>query len=92
MIKFLDKKTILAFQQDKVKIFGAIQAVRDEDLLESSILRRKQENGIGRHLYLSLCNWLSPTTDKKSLYVVMIDLANGKREKKELVGFLEGNT
>ena len=30
--------------------------------------------------------------DKKSLYAVMIDLANGKLEKEELAKFLEGNT
>ncbi|MEX0597106.1 MAG: type II toxin-antitoxin system death-on-curing family toxin [Candidatus Paceibacterota bacterium] len=30
--------------------------------------------------------------DKKSLYAVMIDLANGLLEKEELADFLEGNT
>ncbi|MDZ7657985.1 type II toxin-antitoxin system death-on-curing family toxin [Fodinibius sp.] len=30
--------------------------------------------------------------DKKSLYAVMIDLANGRLEKEELAKFLEGNT
>lgn len=37
MIKFLDKKTILAFHRDQVKIYGGKDGVRDEGLLESAL-------------------------------------------------------
>ncbi len=124
MIKFLDKKTILAFHQDQVKIYGGKDGVRDEGLLESALAQPQASFGgdyvhstvfemaaaYGFHIcknhpffdgnkrtalvaiYTFLyVNGYRLQADKKSLYAVMIDLANGKLEKEELASFLEEN-
>ncbi|MDR8393665.1 type II toxin-antitoxin system death-on-curing family toxin [Aliifodinibius sp. S!AR15-10] len=53
MIKFLDKKTILAFHQDQVKIYGGKQGVRDEALLESA-LAQPQASFEGEYVHSSI--------------------------------------
>lgn len=122
MIKFLDKKTILAFHRDQVKIYGGKDGVRDEGLLESALAQPQASFG-GEYVHSSvfemaaahgfhICknhpffdgnrrtalvaiytflyvNGYRLQADKKSLYAVMIDLANGNLDKKELDEFLE---
>src|SRR5690625_5689016 len=41
MIKFLDKKTTLAFHRDLVETYGGSEGVRDEGLLESALAQPK---------------------------------------------------
>lgn len=125
MIKFLDKKTILAFHRDQVKIYGGKDGIRDEGLLESALAQPQASFG-GEYVHSTvfemaaaygfhICknhpffdgnkrtalvaiytflyvNGYRLQADKKSLYAVMIDLANGKLEKEELAAFLENNT
>lgn len=125
MIKFLDKKTILAFHRDQVKIYGGKDGVRDEGLLESALAQPQASFG-GEYVHSTvfemataygfhICknhpffdgnkrtalvaiytflyvNGYRLQADKKSLYAVMIDLANGKLEKVELADFLEKNS
>jgi len=125
MIKFLDKKTILAFHQDQVKIYGGKQGIRDEGLLESALAQPQASFG-GEYVHSNIfemaaaygfhicknhpffdgnkrtalvaiytffyVNGYRLQADKKSLYAVMIDLANGELEKEELTKFLEENT
>lgn len=125
MIKFLDKKTILAFHRDQVKTYDGKQGVRDEGLLESALAQPQASFGgeyvhdnifemaaaygfhicknhpfvdgnkrtalVAKYTFLYV-NGYRLQADKKSLYAVMIDLANGKLEKEELVKFLKENT
>lgn len=125
MIKFLDKKTILAFHRDQVKIYGGKDGIRDEGLLESALAQPQASFG-GEYVHSTvfemaaaygfhICknhpffdgnkrtalvaiytflyvNGYRLQADKKSLYAVMIDLANGKLEKEELAAFLENKT
>lgn len=125
MIKFLDKKTILAFHKDQIETYGGKQGLRDEGLLESalaqpqasfggnyvhdSIFKMAAANGfhiaknhpffdgnkrtalVAMYTFLYV-NGYQLEANKKSLYAVMIDLANGKIKKDELADFLEGNT
>ncbi len=125
MIKFLNKKTVLAFHKDLIEIYGGKQGVRDEGLLESA-LAQAQASFEGEYVHdkifemaaaygFHICknhpfldgnkrtalvamytflyvNGYRLQADKKSLYAMMIDLANGKIEKEELAKFLEENT
>lgn len=125
MIKFLDKKTILAFHRDQVKIYGGKDGIRDEGLLESALAQPQASFG-GEYVHSTvfemaaaygfhICknhpffdgnkrtalvaiytflyvNGYRLQADKKSLYAIMIDLANGKLEKEELAAFLENKT
>lgn len=125
MIKFLNKKTILAFHQDQVKLYGGKDGVRDEGLLESALAQPQASFG-GEYVHSTvfemaaaygfhICknhpffdgnkrtalvaiytflyvNGYRLKADKKSLYAVMIDLANGELEKEELADFLEENS
>ncbi|MDZ7720196.1 MAG: type II toxin-antitoxin system death-on-curing family toxin [Balneolaceae bacterium] len=53
MIKFLDKKIILAFHQDQVKIYGGKDGVRDEGLLESAFAQPQDSFG-GENVHSSI--------------------------------------
>ncbi|MBO6622019.1 MAG: type II toxin-antitoxin system death-on-curing family toxin [Balneola sp.] len=37
MIKFLDKKTILEFHENQIKLYGGASGIRSEELLESAL-------------------------------------------------------
>lgn len=122
MIKFLDKKTILAFHQDQVEVYGGSPGIRDEGLLESALSQPQASFGgeyIHENIYemaaaygFHICqnhpfydgnkrtaltamytflyvNGYRLQADKKSLFAIIIDLANGKVEKKELAAYLE---
>ncbi|MDZ7771726.1 MAG: type II toxin-antitoxin system death-on-curing family toxin [Balneolaceae bacterium] len=122
MIKFLDKKTILAFHQDQIVSYGGSQGIRDERLLESALSQPQASFG-GEYVHEDLfemaaaygfhicqnhpfydgnkrtaliamytflfVNGYRMAADKKGLFAIMIDLANGKVEKKELAEFLK---
>lgn len=122
MIKFLDKKAILAFHQDQIETYGGSSGTRDEGLLDSALAQAKasfdgeyvHENifemaaAYGYHIcqnhpfydgnkrtaliamYTFLyVNGYRLKADKKSLFAIVIDLANGKVEKKELAEYLK---
>lgn len=122
MIKFLDKKAILAFHQDQIKSYGGSQGIRDEGLLESALAQPQASFGgeyvhdglfemaaaygfhicqnhpfydgnkrtalIAMYTFLYV-NGYRLAADKKSLFAIIIDLANGNVAKKELVTYLE---
>lgn len=125
MIRFLDKATILVFQENQIHNYGGSQGIRDEGLLESALAQPRQSFGgeyvhetifemaaaYGYHLcknhpfvdgnkrialvamytFLYVNGW-KIIADKKALYAVVISLASGKMEKKELAEFLEKNS
>lgn len=125
MIKFLDKKTVLAFHQDQIESYGGSQGIRDEGLLESALAQPQASFGgeyvhdgpfemaaaygfhicqnhpfrdgnkrtalIAMYTFLYV-NGYRLMADKKSLYALIIDLANGNVAKKELVKYLEKHT
>lgn len=125
MIRFLDKATILVFQENQIQNYGGSQGIRDEGLLESALAQPRQSFGgeyvhetifemaaaYGYHLcknhpfvdgnkrialvamytFLYVNGW-KIIADKKALYAVVISLASGKMEKKELAEFLEKNS
>lgn len=125
MIRFLDKATILVFQENQILNYGGSQGIRDEGLLESALAQPQQSFGgeyvhetifemaaaYGYHLcknhpfidgnkrialvamytFLYVNGW-KISADKKALYAVIISLASGKLEKKELAEFLEKNS
>lgn len=125
MIRFLDKATILIFQENQIQNYGGSQGIRDEGLLESALAQPRQSFGgeyvhetifemaaaYGYHLcknhpfvdgnkrialvamytFLYVNGW-KIIADKKALYAVVISLASGKMEKKELAEFLEKNS
>lgn len=122
MIKFLNKKIILAFHQDQLEKYGGKPGVRDEKLLESALAQPQTSFGgeyahedlfkmaaaYGFHLcrnhpffdgnkrtaliamYTFLyANGYQMKTDKKSLFAIMMDLANGKVKKEELAEYVK---
>lgn len=124
MIKFLDKKIVLAFHKDQVEIYGGEQGIRDEGLLESA-LAQPQASFNGKYVHENIfemaaaygfhisknhpffdgnkrtaliavytflyVNSYQLKAEKRSLYAVMMDLANGKVEKDELANYLKAN-
>lgn len=122
MIKFLDKKTILAFHEDQIETYGGSFGIRDEGLLDSA-LAQPQASFEGKYVHenifemaaaygFHICqnhpfydgnkrtaliamytflyvNGYRLKADKKSLFAIVIDLASGKVEKKELATYLK---
>lgn len=122
MIKFLDKKAILAFHRDQIESYGGSQGIRDEGLLESALAQPQASFG-GEYVHEGLfemaaaygfhicqnhpfydgnkrtaliamytflyVNGYRLAADKKSLFAIIIDLANGNVAKKELASYLE---
>lgn len=121
-VKFLDKKTLLAFHDDQVKTYGGKQGIRDVGLLESALAQPEASFG-GEYVHQTIyemaaaygfhicqnhpfydgnkrtaliamytflyVNGYRLQADKKSLFAVVIDLASGNVEKKELAAYLE---
>lgn len=122
MIRFLNKKTILAFHKDQVETYGGSQGIRDEGLLESALSQPQVSFG-GEYIHKSIfemaaaygfhicqnhpfydgnkrtaliamytflyVNGYRLQADKKSLFAIVIDLASGKVEKKDLAEYLK---
>ncbi len=122
MIKFLDKKTIIAFHKDQIETYGGSSGIRDEGLLDSTLAQPKASFGgeyvhenifemaaaygfhfgqnhpfydgnkrtalIAMYTFLYV-NGYRLKADKKSLFAIVMDLAKGRVEKKELAVYLE---
>ena len=122
MIKFLEKKTIVAFHKDQIETYGGSSGIRDEGLLDSAIPQPKASfdgeyvhknifemaaaygfhicqnhpfyDGNKRTALIAMYTFLFVNgyrlkADKKSLFAIVVDLASGKVEKKDLATYLK---
>jgi len=122
VIKFLEKKTIVAFHKDQIETYGGSSGIRDEGLLDSAISQPKASfdgeyvhknifdmaaaygyhicqnhpfyDGNKRTALIAMYTFLFVNgyrleADKKSLFAIIVDLASGKVEKKDLATYLK---